>query len=365
MIYEAGLPLGFFDHFAVQAFFRRLRPAYKPPCRKRLSTTLLDESYRSVKAEVEEYLDKQDNLCLSFDESNDVANNRIMNISVTTERGAFYYENIDLSAASVTAEFCAEKIEQETRLITKGQLTRINSISTDTCGTMLKTARLLQALPSFQHAFMIPCDPHGLQLLIQDICESPAFRPTIKQADEVVSHFKKAKKQYQILKQLQRELCPSPRGKAYALILRCKIRWGSCSGEIQRLISQAKALRAFTTDTRIEDIDKSEGRLTDVISTIQSRLFWFNLAELEEIITPIREAQLEAQTDRSHLGYVKGRWEKIWQHLRACKKRSPTVFTASLWEKLEARKERQLSELHTLAHWLRPQTVINSRFEPG
>jgi hypothetical protein len=58
MIYKAGLPLGFFDHFAVQAFFRRLRPAYKLLCRKRLLITLLNDSYRSVKAEVKEYLDK-------------------------------------------------------------------------------------------------------------------------------------------------------------------------------------------------------------------------------------------------------------------------------------------------------------------
>jgi hypothetical protein len=60
---------------------------------------------------VEKYLEKQDNLCISFDESNDVTNNRIMNISITTERGAFYYKNIDLGAIVVTAEFCAEKIK--------------------------------------------------------------------------------------------------------------------------------------------------------------------------------------------------------------------------------------------------------------
>jgi hypothetical protein len=102
-----------------------------------------------------------------------------------------------------------------------------------------------------------------------------------------------------------------------------------------------------------------------VIKTIQSRLFWFALADLEEIITPIVEAQVEAQTDRSHLGYVKGRWDKIWQHLRDCEKRCPSVFTASFWQTLEARKKRQLSELHSLAHWLQPETVINSRFEPG
>jgi Protein of unknown function (DUF 659) len=180
---------------------------------------------------VEEYLEKQDNLYISFDESNDVANNRIMNISITIKRGAFYYKNIDLDAITVSAELCAEKIKQQARSITNGQLKRINSISTDTCDTILKTTRLLQAFPSFQHIFMVPCDPYGLQLLIQDICESSAFRQTIKQADEIVSHFKSAKKQYQILKQLQREFCPNRRGKAYALILRCKIRWGSYSGE--------------------------------------------------------------------------------------------------------------------------------------
>jgi hypothetical protein len=44
MIYEASLPLNFIEHFAVRTFFHRLRPAYKLPCRKRLSTTLPDES---------------------------------------------------------------------------------------------------------------------------------------------------------------------------------------------------------------------------------------------------------------------------------------------------------------------------------
>jgi hypothetical protein len=66
-----------------------------------------------------------------------------MNIFITTERGAFYYENIDLGFTAVTAEFCTEKIEQQVRLMTKGELERINSISTDTCDTMLKAARLL------------------------------------------------------------------------------------------------------------------------------------------------------------------------------------------------------------------------------
>jgi hypothetical protein len=82
-------------------------------------------------------------MCISFDESNDVANNKIINISITTERGAFCYKNINLGVTAVTVKYYAEKIKQEIRSITKGQPKRINSILTDTCDTILKTARLL------------------------------------------------------------------------------------------------------------------------------------------------------------------------------------------------------------------------------
>jgi hypothetical protein len=39
---------------------------------------------------------------------------------------------------------------------------------------------------------------------------------------------------------------------------------------------------------------KSKGRLQKVIKTIQSHLFWLQLAELEEIIISITEAQILA-----------------------------------------------------------------------
>jgi hypothetical protein len=147
--------------------------------------------------------------------------------------------------------------------------------------------------------------------------------------------------------------------------MRAATRWGTAARQFQRLISETKALRAFTTDTRIEGLRKTEGRLENVIKTIQNRLFWLQIAELEEIVTPITNAQDLAQTDHAHLGYVKGRWDKIWEHLKQCEQRSPSLFTASFWQQLEARKKRQLTDLHTLAHWLLPQTVIDSRFKPG
>jgi hypothetical protein len=66
-----------------------------------------------------------------------------MNISIITERGAFFNLNIDLSTATVSAEFYVKKIEQRARTIAKERITRINAILTDTCDTILKAERVL------------------------------------------------------------------------------------------------------------------------------------------------------------------------------------------------------------------------------
>lgn len=117
-----------------------------------------------------------------------------MNIALIIPRGAFYYENIDLGARTISTEYCADIVEKKLQEITKGRMDRVNSILTDTCDTMLKTAHILQATPSLRHTFMVPYDPHGLQLLIYDICEFTSFQRFVKQANEIMAHFKSSKK---------------------------------------------------------------------------------------------------------------------------------------------------------------------------
>jgi hypothetical protein len=58
MIYNANLPLTFFEHSAIKAFLHRLRPAYNLLTRARQFIILLKDSYQSVWQEVKEYLDK-------------------------------------------------------------------------------------------------------------------------------------------------------------------------------------------------------------------------------------------------------------------------------------------------------------------
>lgn len=90
----------------------------------------------------------------------------------------------------------------------------------------------------------------------------------------------------------------------------------------------------------------------------------FGRPETSRII-PIANAQVLAQTDHAHLGYVKDRRDEIWLHFKQYEQRASSIFTASFWQLLEARKKRQLSDFHILAHWLLPEIVIKSRFRPG
>jgi hypothetical protein len=63
-----------------------------------------------------------------------------MNVDVTTERGAFYDQNINIRAAKASAEFCIKQITKRAQNIIKERINRIGSILINTCGTILKTA---------------------------------------------------------------------------------------------------------------------------------------------------------------------------------------------------------------------------------
>ena len=57
MVYNIGLLFTFFEHSAVLTFLRALYPSYIPPKKTRLNDILLENTYNTVKEEVDKYLD--------------------------------------------------------------------------------------------------------------------------------------------------------------------------------------------------------------------------------------------------------------------------------------------------------------------
>lgn len=274
MLIETAIPFTFFQHPAVERFLHALNPAWKAPCPKIFATKLLDDVYQSTKQEVEQILAKEDHLSICFNGSDSVSKHRIINISANTSKGAFYIKNLDAGAETIDAEFSAGLVEQEMSLLTNGDLKRCNAFATDTCSTQRSTWDKLAVSPNLSHAFMVPCDPHGLQLLIQDILEHPIYAGTVKQADNIVNHFHHAKKQNAILQELVVENCG---GKTKQLIMSCNVRWGTYTGEFKRLIDVRQALRAFYVDNRVQKELSSSARAKDVATTISDPSFFTSL----------------------------------------------------------------------------------------
>lgn len=101
---------------------------------------------------------------------------------------------------------------------------RINSVGTDTCNTMRDTWNRMTRDPRAKHVFFIPCDSHGLKLLMKDIIETTWFSDRFQSAQNVVTHFNKSPKQLTLLRE---KMCNAYTGKKRAFIISVLTRWGT------------------------------------------------------------------------------------------------------------------------------------------
>lgn len=173
-IYEANLPFTYFENAAVSSFLRKLNPAYQSPSAFRLANQLLDEVYTEVKTEVDQLLAKEESFGVVFNETSNVLNDRVLNITLTINQGAFYYYNAILPPETASAELIIKVVMDTLDIVSKGKRERINACSTDTCAIMRLVWNLLPKQPGLEHCFIIPCDCYGIQLLIKDILEYEA-----------------------------------------------------------------------------------------------------------------------------------------------------------------------------------------------
>ena len=74
----------------MQRGFRTLNPVYKPPDRKALAGPLLDKVYIQVKEKIDSIIQSTKLLNIVIDESTNINNARIVNISIHTPSDAFH-----------------------------------------------------------------------------------------------------------------------------------------------------------------------------------------------------------------------------------------------------------------------------------
>lgn len=306
--YEEGLAFSIFESPAMKQALYRLNPSYKPLTRQKVAGPLLEKAYVKMQHKVDDYLNSLSELNIIVDESSNINKSRIANISINTPIGSFHWLSEDLGSMRSTSANMADWLERHLHTLTKGNLTRVNCCATDTCKAMMAMWELIRAKPGLQHIFVVPCDSHGIQLLIQDLINSiPQFKKVHEEAQTIAKAFKNAPLQYARLRDLQREIYD----RTFAIILAVATRWGTEKGLYDGLHRSKEAIQRYAL--RFNNPKDSISK--DALSIALSSEFWTNLEKLRVILKPLDDALKMSESNKSTLAHVLPRWNSICVHL--------------------------------------------------
>lgn len=222
-IFYGGLAFSTFENPFFQMAFDAI--GYRPPSRDLLRRKWLPTVYEALKEDVQtQHWSKAQYLAFTADESKSIANERIANLSVLTPHGvSFYGVSLDTGSVRHTAEELYNVYAPAMLEVAggEGQEGRINAFVTDSCATMRKLWKLVQA--KYPHCFCVPDDAHGKQLLIKDLLLSTEIKPTFDKAARIVNYFNNAPLQLALLRDVQRKVL----GKEFAFQQHGLTRWGT------------------------------------------------------------------------------------------------------------------------------------------
>lgn len=190
-----------YENLYVVDSYKTLHPGYKSPTRKHIAGKLLDEAYKTVKSQIMQRLDACKYLNFFTDETANIRKERVINfyyhvpVSETSQGGGFYLKTVARLANKMDGITQGDWIIKECEEATNGQLGRVNCIATNTCATMKSMWSHIGQNSKMKHVFFVPCDSHGLQLLLGDILKFPFLAEVVKQAQLILTAFRASNKE--------------------------------------------------------------------------------------------------------------------------------------------------------------------------
>jgi hypothetical protein len=353
-MFTSGRSFTSFEDASWQVFFDSF--GYKLPSADTFKT-LLDQVYLKTKEEVREQIAGK-RMAIVTDESTNITKNRMVNTSIVTPDGISYtWDTIEAKEGAQTTDRQFEDIVEAAHDITQGDLLRVTSLSTDTCNTNISLWTKANSDIRTRDWLMVPCDSHGIQLLIKDILMLPSIDHLWKQASTIVNGLRNAPKQYKFLQIEQFRQY----GKRKALVASVITRWGTQYRLLKALLDSKRAITYFCAN---DDVDFGYKEL------LKTKDFWIQLEDLCEILSPIHELQRMSEDNKATLIYVYGRWRNIYNHLLNYS-RTTSSFAAEISHHLhrtdkhiakdegltwKERYARQVRNLHLVAHFIQPST---------
>jgi hAT family C-terminal dimerisation region len=212
----------------------------------------------------------------------------------------------------------------------------------------------IEKFEGLKHYFFIPCDSHGIQLLVKDVITVlPGFSEVLRKAQLVAKSFRGAPLQYARLRELQVEHY----GQHQSLVLSVISRWSTQFRLVSSLLKSKDSVKHY--DQLFKTVAKSERLKNVVMDIIKDRDFWVKLEALRELLQPIDERLRMSKSGKSHLGHVLNRWADILKTLRtmSIEHQELETFISEGGPFMECYRN-QVLPIHVVAYYLIPETAL-------
>lgn len=353
-VYMGGRLFTLFDCGWMKDYILTANPANMPPTRRALNGELLIACYEKTVKKIIPCIAAERYLNFTTDEISNIRKERVQNLCVVIEdQGAYYLfsDTINNSNESMngrwTAYWTTKKLD---KVVGADGWHRINSVGTDTCNTMRDSWNRMARDPRARHVFFIPCDSHGLQLLMKDIIETTWFSDRFRSAQNDVTHFNKSPKQLTLLRE---KMCNAYNGKKRAFILSVLTRWGTQVNMIESVSRNRQALQDLCEDNPCE-----------LSSTMKELLwnpsFWKEINLINNILKPIHDIQYSSEKDGYKLHHVVRGWKQIRTHLNIWSIDTDQDVEVQLMDErvFIPRYRKQVMDIHVVAYLLHPPNYL-------
>ena len=142
-VFGCNLPFSVVEHPLFRAMVETLRPGYKPPTRKTLSSTLLDQVHNKLHSTMRGKLEGK-TVTMQQDGWSTLHNDPVISTSVTCEGSGYFIDAQYSGANAKTAEYCQEMLLKSKTFAEQTYGCKVRTVVTDNARNMVKMREALE-----------------------------------------------------------------------------------------------------------------------------------------------------------------------------------------------------------------------------
>ncbi|CAG9825826.1 unnamed protein product [Phaedon cochleariae] len=331
-IFATNLAFKFVEHPEFIKYSEMLHPGYKPPNRKVIGNTLLDQVYQEELDKCQIYLENK-TVCLSIDGWSNIRNEPIICACVVNEDGSVFLVNTtDTSGSPHTSEYLTSltlKIIQDTE---KKFKCFVRSVVTDNAANMARMRMQIQQKSVDivdVNVITYGCSAHILNLLAKDLNVEGVMNNIVR----IIKYFRN--------NHLAKALLSSEGGSSLPLPI--EVRWNSSCDSLEAYLKNWHTLVKICEEQR-NNIDNEINKLVSNIAIKR------NAEDLMARLKPISCALDLMQKENCTIARSVVIWKKLINDLN-------DVLDSTAKKKVISRYTQAVHRYHFIAHMLSPTNM--------